>query len=79
VYDVNLKVSLPTTANSFHLVYGLQVYKHFHLAFCWWGMAGLGDYAYFCVHTIFLVDKVMVSTFTHAAIDLIDPQTLPSI
>jgi hypothetical protein len=33
VYDVNLKVSLPTTANSFHLVYGLQVHKHFHLAF----------------------------------------------
>jgi hypothetical protein len=42
-------------------------------------MAGLGDYAYFCIHVIFLVDKVVVSMFTYAAIDLVDPQTLPSI
>jgi hypothetical protein len=39
-----------------------------------WGMAGLGDYACLCVYAIFLVGKVVVSMFTHAASDLIDPQ-----
>ncbi len=34
----------------------------------------MGDYAFLCVYAIFLVGKVVVGIFTHAASDLIDPQ-----
>jgi hypothetical protein len=65
---------LPTSANQFQLIHGLQVHNTgFHLFFIGGGMARVGDYAYLCIHALFFVGKVVVSMFSHAASDIIRP------